>query len=346
MTARRRPSDRMNHRVFAFQRLALGHRQRGPVGFGELLRFRFQRFGPHVLGRRVHQIAHPGHRRCFRQGRLDPRRIAGQQHARPLRVLLLAIAGEAVLGSLPAMQRRAGFAVGAAVGSSGKLLRQLGHAPARKLRRILDPADREPPVTVGHDPNLVPCAGELLRRQRRALRSAQRTGEFVKTVLVGQMDGGRILSAVRLDQWLVHGFAACPFARVLGRQPSMKRLILVFALAGLAACGADESNPEPQPTESLTPAATPSPTPSPSVTSSGARSVAEETDDFLFEYSYPAEAGLIPELATLLDLWLAQRREELAKDSADARREARSNGFPYNKHSYSAEWKVVAELPR
>ena len=126
----------------------------------------------------------------------------------------------------------------------------------------------------------------------------------------------------------------------------MKRLILVFALAGLAACGADESNPEPQPTESLTPAATPSPTPSPSVTSSGARSVAEETDDFLFEYSYPAEAGLIPELATLLDLWLAQRREELAKDSADARREARSNGFPYNKHSYTAEWKVVAELPR
>lgn len=126
----------------------------------------------------------------------------------------------------------------------------------------------------------------------------------------------------------------------------MKRLILVFALAGLAACGADESNPEPQPTESLTPAATPSPTPRPSVTSSGARSVAEETDDFLFEYSYPAEAGLIPELATLLDLWLAQRREELAKDSADARREARSNGFPYNKHSYTAEWKVVAELPR
>ncbi len=125
----------------------------------------------------------------------------------------------------------------------------------------------------------------------------------------------------------------------------MKRLISVFALVGLAACGADNSDPAPQPVESPSPEVTPTPSPTPSVASNGARSVAEETDDFLFEYSYPAEAGVIPELATLLDLWLAQRREELARDSAEARREARSNGFPYNKHSYTAEWKIVAELP-
>ncbi len=73
--------------------------------------------------------------------------------------------------------------------------------------------------------------------------------------------------------------------------------------------------------------------------------MAEETDDFLFEFSYPAEAGRIVELASLLDIRLEQRRSELARESVEARREARDNGFPYNKHSYTAEWKVVTELP-
>lgn len=122
----------------------------------------------------------------------------------------------------------------------------------------------------------------------------------------------------------------------------MMRLVPVLAFAALlTACPARE--PEPAPT----PAASPTPTATASASArGGARSVAEETDDFLFEYSYPAEAGKIAELATILDVWLEQRREELAGDAAAARREARQEGFPYNKHSYSAEWKVVAELPQ
>ncbi|BBC74139.1 conserved hypothetical protein [Altererythrobacter sp. B11] len=79
--------------------------------------------------------------------------------------------------------------------------------------------------------------------------------------------------------------------------------------------------------------------------SNGARSVSEETDDYLFEYSYPAAAGKIPELAALLDKRLDERKADLAKESVEAREEARDNGFPYNKHSYNAEWKVVANLP-
>ena len=122
----------------------------------------------------------------------------------------------------------------------------------------------------------------------------------------------------------------------------MKRWVSVLAFAGaLAACNGDEpADPE------VTPTATPSPTASASTTASnGARSVAEETDDFLFEYSYPAEAGRIVELASLLDIQLEQRREQLASESLAARREAREDGFPYNKHSYTAEWKVVTDLP-
>jgi len=126
----------------------------------------------------------------------------------------------------------------------------------------------------------------------------------------------------------------------------MKRLLAVLVMgAALSACpGPEGTDPDATPSPEAT-EATPAATASVTVTSNGARSVSEETDDFLFEYSYPAEAGRIPELATLLDLQLDQRRGELATESVDARREARSNGFPYNKHSYTAEWEVVADLP-
>jgi len=120
---------------------------------------------------------------------------------------------------------------------------------------------------------------------------------------------------------------------------------MVFALAGaLAAC-----NGEGAPDAAVDASASPTPaatgTARAESLSNGARSVAEETDDFLFEYAYPAEAGRIPELASVLDVWLEQRREELAGESVEARREARGEGFPYNKHSYTAEWRVVADLP-
>ena len=124
----------------------------------------------------------------------------------------------------------------------------------------------------------------------------------------------------------------------------MKRWVWIVALAGgLTACGPSACDREPEPAPTATP--TPAPTSTATASSNGARSVAEETDDFLFEYSYPAQAGRIVELASLLDIQLEQRREELARESVAARREARQNGFPYNKHSYTAEWKVVADLP-
>jgi hypothetical protein len=77
----------------------------------------------------------------------------------------------------------------------------------------------------------------------------------------------------------------------------------------------------------------------------GARAVVEETDDFLFEYSYPKEAGDIPGLASLLDERLDRLRSTLAGQSAEARDDARDNGFPYNKYSNEVIWQVVADTP-
>jgi len=135
----------------------------------------------------------------------------------------------------------------------------------------------------------------------------------------------------------------------------MLRLVSVLAgAAALAACNgtadvAEEPAETPTPTQSESPApppGEPSPSPLAERSSNGARSVVEETDDFLFEYAYPAEAGRIPKLAALLDERLEEQRGELGQTAAEARRQARSDGFPYNKHSYSADWKIVADLPR
>lgn len=130
----------------------------------------------------------------------------------------------------------------------------------------------------------------------------------------------------------------------------MKRSILIVALTGMAAACDGMGGADPQgggATATATAEAKAQADAAKSKTvGNGARSVAEETDDFLFEYAYPAAAGRIPGLAGLLDKRLDRQRADLAAESERARRAARQEGFPYNKHSYTAEWKVVAELPK
>ena len=130
----------------------------------------------------------------------------------------------------------------------------------------------------------------------------------------------------------------------------MKRSILIVALTGMAAACDGFGGTEPEAGGTTATATAQAKAQAEEAKSksqgNGARSVAEETDDFLFEYSYPAEAGRIAGLAGLLDNRLDRQRAELAVESERARREAREEGFPYNKHSYTAEWKIVAELPK
>ena len=130
----------------------------------------------------------------------------------------------------------------------------------------------------------------------------------------------------------------------------MKRSILIVALTGMAAACDGFGGTEPEAGGATATATAQAKAQAEEAKSksqgNGARSVAEETDDFLFEYSYPAEAGRIAGLAGLLDNRLDRQRAALAAESEQARREARQEGFPYNKHSYTAEWKVVAELPK
>lgn len=130
----------------------------------------------------------------------------------------------------------------------------------------------------------------------------------------------------------------------------MLRNLPVLAIALLAAACDLGSGGKPEPTPSATPTGSPTAEPSATPTEgarqrNGARSVSEETDDFLFEYAYPSAAGNIDALGDLLDAQLEKVRSELAADSAEARRQAREDGFPYNKHSYQGGWSVVTDLP-
>jgi hypothetical protein len=124
----------------------------------------------------------------------------------------------------------------------------------------------------------------------------------------------------------------------------MRRIVGILAL-GLAACAPDAPTPAPSATAAPTPSPTASASATASTRSNGARKVSEETDDYLFDYAYPKEAGHIPALAALLDGRMDKDRTELAEQAAEARKDARGAGFPYNKSSLATEWKVVSDLP-
>ncbi|PCD02751.1 hypothetical protein COC42_10315 [Sphingomonas spermidinifaciens] len=87
----------------------------------------------------------------------------------------------------------------------------------------------------------------------------------------------------------------------------------------------------------------PSPTPSPAARPSR---TALKTDNYSFEYSYPAEAAAIPPLAR----WLAGRRAalqaELDKDTAAFRKEAEVGGFDFRPYDSTTSWQVVTDTPR
>ncbi len=75
------------------------------------------------------------------------------------------------------------------------------------------------------------------------------------------------------------------------------------------------------------------------------KTVAEETADYTFRYSYPAAAAAIPGLKAKLEEDIAKSRAELAKDAAEFRAETQKDNFPFRQYDASYEWAVVTDLP-
>lgn len=78
----------------------------------------------------------------------------------------------------------------------------------------------------------------------------------------------------------------------------------------------------------------------------GERAFEEKTERYSFKYSYPAQAGAIPALRTILDARLERERKQLDADTLADKKEMESSGFPYRPYELDTEWKVVTDLPR
>ncbi|MGX7951891.1 DUF4163 domain-containing protein [Tsuneonella sp. HG249] len=75
------------------------------------------------------------------------------------------------------------------------------------------------------------------------------------------------------------------------------------------------------------------------------KKVAEDSDLFSFELSYPAAVARIPVLARRIEGDATKVKDEMTAEARSARADAQANGYPFNPHSYGEEWEVVADLP-
>jgi len=71
-----------------------------------------------------------------------------------------------------------------------------------------------------------------------------------------------------------------------------------------------------------------------------------KTADYSFTYAYPAEAAAIPPLRAWLEADRTRQRAALARDAAEARRDARKSGYPFRAYELQKTWKTVTNTPR
>lgn len=117
-------------------------------------------------------------------------------------------------------------------------------------------------------------------------------------------------------------------------------VLLPFALA---ACEGERSAADASATPAPSPAARAAAT---ATAQGGASSVEESSDLYEFDYSYPAEAGRIPELKAWLDADQKKLRAQLIADAKEAQAGAKEGGFEYHTYASGKTWLKVAETPR
>lgn len=79
----------------------------------------------------------------------------------------------------------------------------------------------------------------------------------------------------------------------------------------------------------------------PAATQGMAREISEETDLYAFSFAYPETLGSIPALKDRLDEQANREEADLQRAARDASREAREEGFPYNRFMVTIEWRLA-----
>ena len=75
----------------------------------------------------------------------------------------------------------------------------------------------------------------------------------------------------------------------------------------------------------------------------GAREISEETDLYVFSFSYPDTLGAIPALKDRLDEQANREEADLQRAASQASDQAREDGFPYNRYMVMIEWKLAGK---
>ncbi|MCG6119091.1 MAG: DUF4163 domain-containing protein [Blastomonas sp.] len=68
-----------------------------------------------------------------------------------------------------------------------------------------------------------------------------------------------------------------------------------------------------------------------------------ESEAFAFSYAYPAPAAALPKLAAMLDAERSKALAEIETQTAEAKKDAADNGYPFNPHMLGFAWKVTGE---
>ncbi len=118
-------------------------------------------------------------------------------------------------------------------------------------------------------------------------------------------------------------------------------LFLISLVLSSAACSGQSEQPEDTGADA---AATPSAV-APDIVAAEPRVIEAETEQYAFDYSWPAAAAAIPELSAALGQRAERMRAALVDEAQRDWVAAAGKEWQPRQHSASMEWKIVADLP-
>lgn len=124
----------------------------------------------------------------------------------------------------------------------------------------------------------------------------------------------------------------------------LRKLLVAGAVVGLAACSPAKEDKAPDIASRASPDAKATAAASAASPAEG-RSIKKETDTYLFEYSYPAEAAAIPALRRHFEDDARRVEASLAQEAQRDQGRAEADGTPFRQRAHGEDWSVVADLP-
>lgn len=128
--------------------------------------------------------------------------------------------------------------------------------------------------------------------------------------------------------------------------PTFRDVLLpLLAVGVLSACSRETQETPATLASEGAPVPSAVPSRAPSAVPEAAREEKVSNALYEFEYSYPAAAGVIPGLKTMLDADLDRKKAALVADAGEQQAMAKRDGFPYRTLGHWVAWKVVTDLP-